>query len=148
MPLELEWIIEKSLEKDPNLRYQTIADMRVDLQRLKIALDAGRLKTAASDAGPDANVVIERELTDDSPEVAAISGMSLITVAIGAVAAVVLGVAMSIYHMARPGADLPLELPRGGVFIKARDTVQNFGYTNMGSRTDTSFIDAIGVARK
>ena len=27
LPLELEWIIEKSLEKDPNLRYQTIADM-------------------------------------------------------------------------------------------------------------------------
>src|SRR6185503_6500013 len=69
LPLQLEWIIEKALEKDPNLRYQSIADLRVDLQRLKTALEAGRLTTTASDAGPNPNVVIERALTDDSPEV-------------------------------------------------------------------------------
>jgi len=147
LPLELEWIIEKSLEKDPNLRYQTIADMRVDLQRLKIALDAGRLKTAASDAGPDANVVIERALTDDSPEVVAIGGMSWMTLALGAAAAIVLAVAMSVYDLARPGADLPLQLPQGGVLTQARDTIQGFGYTNMGSRTGTSFIDGISVSQ-
>ena len=39
LPPQLEWIIEKALEKDPNLRYQTIADLRVDLQRLKAALE-------------------------------------------------------------------------------------------------------------
>ncbi len=43
LPLQLEWIIEKALEKDPNLRYQSIADLRVDLQRLKSALESGRL---------------------------------------------------------------------------------------------------------
>ena len=43
LPPPLEWIIEKALEKDPNLRYQTIADLRVDLQRLKAALESGRL---------------------------------------------------------------------------------------------------------
>ena len=147
LPLQLEWIIEKSLEKDPNLRYQTIADMRVDLQRLKAALEAGRLKTATSDSGSDVNVVIERALTDDSPEVAAVSGMSRVTVAIGAAAAIVLAVAMSIYHLARPGADLPLQLPQGGVLTKARDTIQGFGYTNLGSRTDTSFVNGISVDR-
>ena len=47
LPLQLEWIIEKALEKDPNLRYQTIADLRVDLQRLKIALESGRLTGAS-----------------------------------------------------------------------------------------------------
>ena len=43
LPPQLEWIIEKALEKDPNLRYQTIADLRVDLQRLKAALESGRM---------------------------------------------------------------------------------------------------------
>ena len=43
LPPPLEWIIEKALEKDPNLRYQSIADLRVDLQRLKTAMESGRV---------------------------------------------------------------------------------------------------------
>jgi serine/threonine protein kinase len=35
LPLELERIINKSLEKDRNLRYQHASDIRTDLQRLK-----------------------------------------------------------------------------------------------------------------
>ena len=145
LPLQLEWIIEKALEKDPNLRYQTIADLRVDLQRLKTALESGRLTTAASDAAPDAHVVIERELTDDSIEVAAMSGVSRVTLGIGVAAAIVLGVAMAYYHLARPGADLPLQLPKGGVLTKARDTIQSFGYSDPGPRTSVSFIDDVDV---
>ena len=42
LPAKLEDIINKSLEKDRNLRYQHAADMRADLQRLKRDTDSGR----------------------------------------------------------------------------------------------------------
>src|SRR5207247_3785991 len=39
VPLELERIITKALEKHPALRYQTASDLRADLGRLKRDLD-------------------------------------------------------------------------------------------------------------
>jgi hypothetical protein len=146
IPLQLEWIIEKALDKDAGLRYQTMADLRVDLHRLKSALESGKLEASAgSIGGPAADGEIERELTDDSPEVATVSGISWITAAIAAVAALALGAGMAFYDRARPGSDLPLQLPQGAVITKARDAVTSFGYANMGARTSTTFIDALDV---
>jgi tetratricopeptide (TPR) repeat protein len=50
LPAKLEDIINKSLEKDRNLRYQSAADIRADLQRLKRDTDSGR--AVASGSGP------------------------------------------------------------------------------------------------
>ncbi len=47
LPADLDRIITKALEKDRNLRYQTAADMRTDLARLKRDLDSGRSQSAA-----------------------------------------------------------------------------------------------------
>jgi eukaryotic-like serine/threonine-protein kinase len=43
---ELQALIDKALEKDRNLRYQSAADMRADLQRLKRDTDSGRIATS------------------------------------------------------------------------------------------------------
>src|SRR5580658_4563718 len=48
VPQELERIINKSLEKDRTMRYQTAADLRTDLKRLQ--RDSGSSKTQASTA--------------------------------------------------------------------------------------------------
>ncbi len=51
LPAELERIINKALEKDPDLRYQVASEMRGDLKRLKRELDSGR-SSAVSAATP------------------------------------------------------------------------------------------------
>ena len=48
VPAELERIVAKALEKDRNLRYQSAADLRSDLTRLKRDLDSGRTSAAGA----------------------------------------------------------------------------------------------------
>jgi serine/threonine protein kinase/tetratricopeptide (TPR) repeat protein len=48
IPPKLENIIHKALEKDRNLRYQSAADIRTDLQRLKRDTETGRVPAATS----------------------------------------------------------------------------------------------------
>ena len=48
VPGQVEAIINKALEKDRNLRYQSAGEMRSDLQRLKRDTESGRLTSASS----------------------------------------------------------------------------------------------------
>jgi eukaryotic-like serine/threonine-protein kinase len=48
IPPKLEEIINKALEKDRNLRYQSAAELRADLQRLKRDFESGQIAAASS----------------------------------------------------------------------------------------------------
>src|SRR5208282_4307331 len=48
LPLELERIINRALEKDRNLRYQHASDVRAELERLKRDTETGRVPAASS----------------------------------------------------------------------------------------------------
>jgi serine/threonine protein kinase/tetratricopeptide (TPR) repeat protein len=52
LPPKFEDIINKSLEKDRNLRYQSAADIRADLQRLKRDTESGRAIAQSSGSIP------------------------------------------------------------------------------------------------
>jgi serine/threonine protein kinase/Tol biopolymer transport system component len=47
LPVALENILEKALEKEPALRYQTAGELRADLKRLKRDTDSGRSGTVS-----------------------------------------------------------------------------------------------------
>ncbi len=50
IPLRLQEVINNALEKDRELRYQSAADVRADLKRVKRDLDSGRQEAAAGAA--------------------------------------------------------------------------------------------------
>jgi predicted ATPase/serine/threonine protein kinase len=51
---KLEEIVNKALEKDRRLRYQSAAEIRTDLSRLKRDFDAARVSVAAAEVRPEA----------------------------------------------------------------------------------------------
>src|SRR5207245_10855074 len=85
-------IVFKALEKDRNLRYESAADLRSDLARLKRDLDSGRSGSAATSARASSASTSAAAASSGSIPAAAVSSSSRKYV-IATIAVVVLGVA-------------------------------------------------------
>src|SRR5206468_8629192 len=98
LPVELERIIHKALEKDKNLRYQSAADLRTDLTRAKRDLDSGRSSAALSGSG------IQPISSASMPAAPAPPSLTKYFVA-GTAAIVVVAAALGVYFLgAKPAA--------------------------------------------
>ena len=80
LPLELERIVGKALEKDRDLRYQHAADIRIDLKCLKRDTDSGRSASAA--VGAPAPPPAARPAVRWARRAAAIAVMGIVGIAV------------------------------------------------------------------
>jgi serine/threonine protein kinase len=62
LPPKLEEVINKALEKEKKLRYQSAADIRTDLQRLRRDLQSG--KTSPGDEGEESKIPARPEIVN------------------------------------------------------------------------------------
>jgi serine/threonine protein kinase/Tol biopolymer transport system component len=74
LPVKLEETINKALEKDPELRCQTAAELRADLKRIKRSLDSSRTSVVSEASSSDS-----RMSTTSSPSAATPSSGSALT---------------------------------------------------------------------
>ncbi len=95
MPAELDRIINKALEKDRTLRYQSAADIRTDLVRLKRQLDSG-LSSSAAHLSASAPVPVASSASIPVPAPASSSRKYAIA---GALALLLVAAAAGIYFL-------------------------------------------------
>jgi len=86
LPAELERIINKLLEKDPEMRYQSAADIRSDLKRLRRETDSSRVVLAADDfAGSGHSAISAGAAASSQSRVMSAAGSGSARVASGSV---------------------------------------------------------------
>src|SRR5258708_274803 len=133
VPAELERIINKTLEKDRNLRYQSAADLRTDLARLKRDTDSGRSASVSVNATAD----LQRSTGQAEPQY---SSDSVLAVGLAkrhkkelilALAAIIVMVVAAGYWLHRAGSSYP-----GG----SMDSVAVLPFANAGGDQDAEYL--------
>jgi eukaryotic-like serine/threonine-protein kinase len=133
LPVDLERIISKALEKDRNLRYQHAADMRADLQRLKRDTDTGRTAAASSGTVPVAHDSASRLAAAPAQVASSTSGSSAaIAASSGTTVPASSGMVSPVQEAAAPPAKKPWRkiaavaavlvaaLVGGGLYLRSR----------------------------
>ena len=133
VPAELERIISKMLEKDRNLRYQSAADLRSDLTRLKRDTDSSRSASVSVNTAPD----LQKSTRQTEPQYSSDSVLAVglakrhkkeLILALASIIVIVAGVG---YWLRRSGASSP------GGFI---DSVAVLPFANAGGDQDTEYL--------
>ena len=85
VPVELEQITNKALEKDRKLRYQSASELGVDLKRLRREVESGRAGAVSANTGTKPVGVVPSQAQTKAPwRTTAIGGAALLVVGVAA----------------------------------------------------------------